>query len=282
MSHEEFRLLRDFVYQYCGLHFKEESKYLLEKRLGRRLQQLRLKTFRDYYFQLRYSPQKEQELTELLNLITTNETYFFREDFQLKAFVEEILPEIRQRKLAGSDRRLRIWSAGCSTGEEPYTVAMLLLEMGIWDGWQVDIVGTDICQRVLHAARQGVYGESAFRSTKEIYRQRYFCPEEGLYRVSDRVKELVTISHLNLLDQARVSFLGHFDIVFCRNVIIYFDQVAKRRVIESFHQRLHPEGFLLLGHSESLMNLSNAFQLRHLNHDMVYQKPASPYPGTGL
>ncbi|PLX82193.1 MAG: chemotaxis protein CheR [Desulfuromonas sp.] len=274
MNDEEFRLLRDFVYQYCGMFFKDESKYLLQKRLGRRLQHHRLRTFREYYYLLRYSPNKDQELTELINLVTTNETYFFREEFQLKTFVADVLPEVRERKQAQGQKRLRIWSAGCSTGEEPYTLAMLMMEDGKWDDWQVDIIGTDICQRVLQSARQGVYSESAFRSTERYFRDRYFQKEGARYRIEDRVKKWVTISHLNLLDAPRVSLLGYLDVVFCRNVIIYFDAAAKRKVIDAFYQRLHPEGFLLLGHSESLMNLSNAFQLRHLTHDMVYQKPA--------
>jgi len=279
MSSEEFQLLRDFVYQHCGLHFTEDSKYLLEKRLAKRLQHHRLGNFKDYYYLLRYNANKEQELTELINLLTTNETYFFREEFQLRTFSEEILPELRQRKEAQGDRRLRIWSAGCSTGEEPYTIAMLMLEQSGFNDWQIDIIGTDISQRVLQIARKGVYGESSFRATPQAYIERYFQPFDGKQRIDDRVKKLVTISHLNLFDAARVALLGRMDVIFCRNVIIYFDLPAKKRVIESFHQRLRPESFLLLGHSESLMNISTAFQLRHFTHDMVYQKPA---PGNGI
>lgn len=281
MSSDEFQLLRDFVYQHCGLHFTEDSKYLLEKRLAKRLQHHRLSNFKDYYYLLRYNANKEQELTELVNLLTTNETYFFREEFQLRTFSEEILPEIRKRKEAEGDRRLRIWSAGCSTGEEPYTIAMLLLDQPDFNDWQIDIIGTDISQRVLQIARKGIYGDSSFRSTPPEYQERFFHPVDGKQRIDDRVKKLVTISHLNLFDSARVSLLGRMDIVFCRNVIIYFDLPAKKRVIESFHQRLRPEGFLLLGHSESLMNISTAFQLRHFTHDMVYQKPAPTGPAGG-
>lgn len=274
MSSDEFRLLRDFVYQHCGLHFNEDAKYLLEKRLGKRLQHHHLKSFKDYYYLLRYNQNKDQELSEVVDLLTTNETYFFREDFQLRSFTEEILPEIRQRKAREGDRRLRIWSAGCSTGEEPYTIAMLLLEQPDFADWQVDIIGTDISQRVLQIARKGVYGSSSFRVTPPELQQRYFTEVDGKFRIADRVKNLVTISHLNLFDAPRVGLLGRMDVVFCRNVIIYFDLAAKKRVIDSFYQRLRPEGFLLLGHSESLMNLSNAFVLRHYVHDMVYQRPA--------
>lgn len=275
MNPEEFRLLRDFVYQHCGLNFTEDSKYLLEKRLGRRLQQHNLKTFKDYYYLLRYNPNKDQELSEVIDQLTTNETYFFREDFQLKTFVTDILPELRRRKELLGDKTLRIWSAGCSSGEEPYTIAMLLLDQAWLKSWRVEVIGTDISHRVLHLAREGVYSEASFRTTDAIQKQRFFTAHEGKMRINDEVRNLVSVSHLNLFDTSRVALLGKMDVVFCRNVIIYFDQAGKRSVIENFFQRLVPEGFLLLGHSESLINLSTAFQLRHFQHDMVYQKPLS-------
>lgn len=281
MNPEEFRLLKDFVYQHCGLHFTDDSKYLLEKRLAKRLQHHNLKSFKDYYYLLRYNPGKEQELTEVVDLLTTNETYFFREDFQLKTFTEEILPEIRQRKEKDGQLQLRIWSAGCSSGEEPYTIAMLLLDMPWLRNWKVEIIGTDISQRVLQMARQGIYGDSAFRVTDPSCRQRFFVAEaDGRYRIKDEVRSLVTISHLNLFDVMRVALLGRMDIIFCRNVIIYFDPAGKKKVVETFHQRLAPEGFLLLGHSESLINVTTSFRLRHFKHDMVYQKPL-PTPSGG-
>lgn len=274
MSDEEFRQLRDFVYQFSGLHFSQDSKYLLERRLGKRLQTLQLQGYKDYYYYLRYNKNKEQELNEVINVLTTNETYFFREDFQLKTFTQEILPEIRAKKEKNGDKKIRIWSAGCSSGEEPYTIAMLLLEMPSFSDWQIEIVGTDISQRVLQIARKGVYGQSSFRSTDPVYRRRYFTEVEGKYRINDQVKNLVSISYLNLFDFPRVALLGKMDVIFCRNVIIYFDMPAKKKVVDSFYNRLKPEGFLLLGHSESLMNLTTAFELRHFQHDMVYLRPS--------
>jgi chemotaxis protein methyltransferase CheR len=275
MSDEEFRLLRDFVYQHCGLNFTEDSRYLLVKRLGKRVQHHQLKTFKDYYYFLRYNQQRDQEMSEVVDALTTNETYFFREDFQLKTFTQEIIPEIcRRKEKQGEPKRLRIWSAGCSTGEEPYTIAILLLEIPALRNWQIEIIGTDISQRVLQIARKSVYATASFRCTPPDFRDRFFSPVEDRYRIVDQVKNLVTISHLNLFDTPRVSLLGKMDVIFCRNVIIYFDLAAKKRVIETFYQRLLPEGFLLLGHSESLMNISNSFSLRHFVHDMVYQRPA--------
>ena len=273
-----FRLLRDFVHSYCGIYFDDGSKFLLERRLSRRLEQHRLKSFEEYYHFLRYDRKREEELTILVDNLTTNETYFFRESPQLHAFSDEILPELRQSL---ADRKvLRIWSAGCSTGEEPYTIAMLLFESGDWwRDWQVEILGSDINQRVLHTARKGVYKKSSHRATKPEMLTKYFIEEKGDYRVIDKVKELVSFSYVNLLDPFKTSLISNMDIIFCRNVIIYFDKEAKKKVIESFYQKLRGGGYLLLGHSESLINISNAFVLRTLKNDMVYQKPIRLQPG---
>lgn len=273
MTEEEFPLLRDLIYSYSGLFFSEENKYLLERRLSPRLAHHQLSNFHDYYYYLKYDLSREQELSDIMDLLTTNETYFFREAFQLKAFTDEIIPELIAAKNKLGEKNIRIWSAGCSTGEEPYTIAMLLMEKPELAGWKIEIVGTDISQRVLHHARKGVYGNSSFRVTEPAYKNRYFVDQDGGYRVVDRIREFVTFSRLNLYDPSRFLFLGKMDIIFCRNVIIYFDILAKKRVVEHFYSTLHPGGFLLLGHSESLMNITTAFKLRHFKNDMVYEKP---------
>lgn len=275
MTDEEFRLFRDLIYSHCGLFFDNDTKYLLEKRLARRLPLHQLKGFKEYYHLLKYDRKKDQEISDLMDVLTTNETYFFREVFQLKALTEEILPDIKAEKERKGDKTLRIWSAGCSTGEEPYTIAMLILEMNAFRDWRVEIIGTDISNRVLQHSRKAVYGKSSFRTTEEHYIRRFFQEQENGFKVNDEVRELVTISHLNLFDQNRLALLGKMDVIFCRNVIIYFDQAAKKKIIESFYRMLHNGGYLLLGHSESLMNISTAFALRHLKNDMVYQKPCS-------
>lgn len=273
MSDDEFQLLRDCVYAHCGIYFDQDSKYILEKRLSHRLTDLNLATFHDYYHYLKYNRNKEQELMDIMDVLTTNETYFFRESFQLKAFSDEIIPELIKRKAARGERTLRIWSAGCSTGEEPYTIAMLLSTIPELYGWKIEIIGTDISQRVLQQARRAVYGKSSFRTTEEQDVKRFFHQHEDGYKVNDSIRELVTISHLNLFDTHRLTMLGKMDLIFCRNVIIYFDQAAKKKVIESFHSALYDGGFLLLGHSESLMNITTLFTLRHFKNDMIYQKP---------
>src|SRR3989339_164137 len=170
MNEEEFRLIRDYIYNHCGLSFDVSSKFLLEKRLSNRLRFHQLKNFKDYFRFLKYDPKASEELSAAIDILTTNETYFFRETCQLKAFSEEILTEIKNRKGDNEKaRNLSIWSAGCSTGEEPYTIAMLILETGRFKGWNIEIFGNDISQRVLQVARRGVYTQSSFRSTNKRF-----------------------------------------------------------------------------------------------------------------
>jgi chemotaxis protein methyltransferase CheR len=269
---EEFLLLRDFVNGFCGLWFDDDSAYFLERRLQHRLRERQLGSFLDYYYLLLYGPEREEELAKVVDVLTTNETYFFREMNQLRTLTEEIVPEIVQRR--GAQRRLRIWSAGCSTGEEPYTLAILLLELPALRGWDVEIFASDISQRVLQAARRGIYAESSFRSTEPAYRERYFEPvDAAASRIVERVRRLVSFGQLNLLAPEQWTILGQFDVILCRNVMIYFNGAGKKQMVENFHRKLDDGGFLLLGHSESLMNISTAFTLRHFLHDMVYQKP---------
>ena len=271
LPEDVFRLIRDIIKDYCGLHFDDSSRTLLEKRLSRRVRNHHLKDFRDYYRLIRYDKRADEELTAIMDLLTVNETYFFREQNQLRAFSEEILEELwtvnRDRKT------LRIWSAGCSTGEEPYTIAMLINERGHFSGWDIEIHGSDINQRVLQTARRGVYRRNSFRTIEPYFMSKYFIEEDGSFRIRDSARKHVNFSYLNLLDPFKSRFLGRMDVIFCRNVLIYFDNSSRRRVIENFHDRLVDGGYLLLGHAESLINISTAFTLRHLKNDMVYQKP---------
>lgn len=275
---EEFRLLRDFINGYCGLYFDEASSFFLERRLQNRLAEKQLASFLDYYYLLLYGPDREEELGKVVDVLTTNETYFFREANQLKTFTEEVIPEIVEEKK--DSRRLRIWSAGCSTGEEPYTLAMIALEHPSLKSWDVEIFASDISQRVLRTARKGVYSKSSFRSTEPYYEHRYFHKIDSSWSmIDDKVKNLVNFGHLNLLQPEQWTILTLFDSIFCRNVMIYFNVEAKKKMVSNFHRKLDEGGFLMLGHAESLMNISTAFMLRHFRHDMVYQKPQTVVPG---
>ncbi|MBI4823209.1 MAG: protein-glutamate O-methyltransferase CheR [Nitrospirae bacterium] len=269
---EEFRLLRELIKDYCGIYFDDDSIYLLESRLSRRLKIHHLDNFRDYYRLLLYDRYKEEEFSELMDILTINETYFFREEIQLKALNEEILKDLYTAKK--DTKKIRIWSAGCSSGEEPYTIAMLVLEQGAYfDGWDIEILGSDINQRVLQSARKGLYRKNSFRNTNEYFAKKYFKENDGIYKISDNIKKLVNFSYLNLLDPFKVKFVETMDVILCRNVLIYFHMDARKKVIENFYNRLSDGGYLLLGHAESLMNVSTSFTLKHLKNDMVYQKP---------
>lgn len=276
LTDEEFRLLASFIYDHAGLYFDEESKFLLESRLQNRLKEHHFDSFLQYYHYLLYHQDRVLELNVMIDIVTTNETYFYREKNQLEAFTEEVLPELAERN-AGK-KRLRIWSAGCSTGEEPFTLAILCSESGLFDGtWEVDIIGTDISQKVLQTARKAVFSQSSFRATEENAIQRYFTrTEDGKYALDDSIRNTVHFGHLNLMDEKMMGLIRECDIIMCRNVIIYFDKNAKARVVNSFFRKLVPGGFLLLGHSESLMNITTVFKLKHLTKVMVYQKPGEP------
>jgi len=265
-----FRLLRDQIYKRSGIWFNDSSKYLLQKRLSPRARELNFDSFQKYFYFLQYDPRADAEFDQIFDLVTTNETYFFREPAQLQAFIEEIIPDVLSRKVV---KKIRIWSAGCSSGEEPYSLAILLQEAGWYDHAAFEIFASDINQQVLAKARKGVYRENAFRATDARLREKFFTREaDNSWRVNDEVRNRISFGRLNLYDEARVSLLGHLDVVFCRNVIIYFDDASKKVVVNNFYNRLIDGGYLLLGHSESLISLSAQFKLRHLKNDMVYQK----------
>jgi chemotaxis protein methyltransferase CheR len=277
MTDAEFRMLAELLRTHCGLHFGAESRYLLERRLGRRLLELGLRSFTSYHYALRSDATGEGELAWAIDNLTTNETYFLRERAQLLALVQEIIPSLQARS-GGEGGPVSIWCAGCASGEEPYSIVILALESGLAPGRDLRVYASDISRRALHRARRGLYREASFRQTDPWLRQKYFAEKEGLFRISDEIKKHVNFAHLNLLDEQRIALLGTLDVILCRNVIIYFDLETKRRVVRTFHEKLRPGGYLLLGHSESLINLSNEFELKHLRHDMVYRKPAESDP----
>lgn len=266
----EFRLLSDFIGAHCGIVLGKDMRMVVERKLRDRVRELSLHGFAEYYHYLRYHPDRADELERAIDLITTNETYLFREPTQLRAFANEVLPKLREQ--AAARRRLVIWSAGCSTGEEAYTLAIQIVRSGLFEDWDVRVFGSDISRRVLQVARRGVYGPHSFRAMPLEYREHFVQTADGL-AVESRIRTLCQFGHFNLLDADRAAIVGRVDAIFCRNVLIYFSDSARRRVIQSFYERLHPGGYLMLGHSESLLNASTAFELAHLTGDLAYRKP---------
>jgi chemotaxis protein methyltransferase CheR len=271
MNDDETRLLVEAIQEHCGVTLSINSGFFLERRLSPRLEALGLASYLDYYQYLRYDPAGPREMEELIERITTHETYFFREQYQLEAFSEEILPRLAEQ--LERQRRIQVWSAGCSTGEEVYTIAMLLLESGLFRGWNIRVMGSDISRKVLATARAAVYGENSFRTTSPLLRRKYFVEANGRWTVRDDVRSMCSFGQLNLVSTERFRVLGPQDVIFCRNVLMYLSQEARHRVVEAFYDRLTPGGFLLLGHSESLLNVTTRFDLAHLQKDLVYRKP---------
>lgn len=272
LSDSEFRIFADLLRRRCGLHFDEATRFLVERRLVRLLEESQATSVASYLYQLRNGPHAEEEFWRIVDVLTTNETYFFRERSQLTALVREVIPEMKLRKTHGK-RPVSIWSAGCASGEEPFSVVMLGLEAGLVPGVDFRVYASDISRSVLAKARRGIYREASFRETEPLLRERYFIQKDGLHRLSDEVKRHVDFIHMNLLDDSKVSLLGAMDVIICRNVIIYFDAEAKKHVIRTFHDKLEPGGYLLLGHSESLINVTSDFELKSLEHDLVYRRP---------
>ena len=264
-----YRLLADMIRARSGIDFTESNRFVLESRILHRIEELRIDGPRDYLYRLRYGGD-ETEFDHLLDRLTNPETYFFREPEQLAAFTEDLLPEWEDSPSPGP---LRIWSAGCASGEEPFTIAMLLEEKGFFSRHSVEIVGSDISVASLARARAGIFRENAFRQTSAERRARFFEEEApGRFRVRDEIRNRVSFGRVNLIEPARLAALPRFHVIFCRNVLIYLDDPSKRSVVASLHDRLMPEGHLFLGRVESLVAFSTAFRLRHLPHDLAYRK----------
>lgn len=267
---EECRLIQEVVQEYCGVTHGLDSGFFLERRVGPRLEHLGYSSYTEYYHFLRSGPDGRAELVTLVEQLTTHETYFFREEYQLDALREEILPELEQR--LGGHKRLSIWSAGCSTGEEVYTLAMILLSDPRFRGWHVRVVGSDISREVLAKARAARYAERSFRTTPPEVRERFFELDGDRWRVRDEVRNLCSFAQLNLVETERYRILGACNVILCRNVLMYLASDARRRVVDGFYDALAPGGWLLLGHSESLLNVSTRFELAHLEKDLVYRR----------
>jgi chemotaxis protein methyltransferase CheR len=278
-----YRKIRDLIYRSSGIYHADEKLYLLAARCTRRLSVLNLRSPSDY-LQFLTGPGKEQEQRLLLNEITIGETYMFRSPAQLEALKNVILPQLIAAKSALGFKRLRLWSAGCSTGEESYTLAMFMLEETEkrLAGWTFDITATDLNDNSLATAKAGIYGEYALRSTTGLLRRKYFKPhDEKRLQASDQLKSVIHFDRVNLNDDGKMLFHKGMDLIFCCNVLIYFDLASKRKVVQHFHSNLVPGGYLFLGHAESLYQVDDHFHLVHFPGTIGYWKPPVGYTEKG-
>jgi chemotaxis protein methyltransferase CheR len=278
LARTDFLRLRQLINSRAGLSFDDAAQHMFEKRLGERLIATGVKTFADY---IKLVESDAEEADVVYTLLTTKETYFFRQEYQLEAFTKEVLPIVAEAN--AHHRRLTVWSAGCSTGEEAYTLAILLSEMSLLDGWFLRVLGTDLCRQNIDTANRAVYKGSSFRTTPEHHLKAHFVPQgDGSYKVAEPLRRICHFSRVNLLDHNAVRTVGRVDVVFCRNVIIYFDEYSRQKVMAEVFQRLLPGGYLFLGHSESLLNVETPFVAKQLKGDVAYRRQASIPPAGRL
>ena len=272
-SYLDFEDLSKIIYQKSGIKFERRKIYFLKRKIEKRIQELGLSDLREYIRFLKFRDKEGKEFQNLINLLTVNETYFFREFPTLEAFAEYCLPEVVERKKNENNKMLRIWSAGCSTGEEPYTLAIILREMvEDIDDWDAQVIATDIDLNALAKAKKGEYGDRSVKYVPEEYYQKYFVYENGVHKVKDIIKKIVTFKHLNLMDKAKMVRMRNFDFVFCRNVLIYFDDLSRKQVVNFFYMALNKGGYIFLGHSESVGRITTAFKLKRMGKHIVYVK----------
>jgi chemotaxis protein methyltransferase CheR len=269
ITEPEFTSLRDVIRDRFGIFYDDTKQFLLQSRLQTRLLKRSCSNFEGYYKFLTSSLQREEEWDELASVLSNNETYFFRERAQLDVLLSDVVDESLR---AGG--RLRVWSSACSTGEEPYTMAMMLLEGRRIAPSNVFLRASDLSPRALDKARTGFYRELSFRATPPEMVQRYFRPFQQGFFVNDDVKRMVDFFRINLLDAPAVAAAGTFDAIFCRNVLIYFDKPTQKRVVEGFAAALRPGGFLFLGHAESIMRLTDLYQAVITPKAIYYRRKA--------
>lgn len=273
LSVEQFQSLSQVIYQKLGLHFDDKKIYFLKTRVAKRMTALGLTDPREYMFKLSYADPQGEEMQALANLVTTNETYMFREYDQLQAFANHCLPEVLSAKQARGEKTLRIWSAGCSSGEEPYTLAMILQEVFPQaQSWDCAIIATDIDENMLRKVAAARYGSRSVNEVPDEYREKYLIEDGDEYMVRRRTASLVQPIHLNLHDRMAMRGMRGFDFVFCRNVLIYFDDASRKAVVDHFYNALNRGGYVFLGHSESVGRVTTAFTLKRFESHLVYVK----------
>jgi chemotaxis protein methyltransferase CheR len=271
VTEDEFRRLCEFLYRRTGMIFTEAKRYYVERRINDRMTATGSGSFASYFARLRGD--LDGEVEQFVNALTVNETYFYREDHQLRCLTSDLLA----RRIAVKPRGqpVRIWSVPCSTGEEPYSIAMWMLEN--WaevDAWDVEIVGSDIDTKVLEAARQGYYGRRALMRLTPALIEKYFEPAgEGRWRILQDLRDSVRFSTANVVEAADTASHGRFDVIFCRNMLIYFDDASRRLAAENLYESLLPGGYICLGHTESMSRISPLFEVSRHQDAIVYQRP---------
>ena len=267
--------IRDLIYQVSGIYQAENKFYLLVSRATRRMKVVGARSPREYLEFLTARPNRDSEMRSLLNEMTIGETCLFRSLPQIEALRKVVIPSLAEAKRKLKYNKLRFWSAGCSTGEEPYTLAMLLLEetQTTLKGWTFEVVATDLNDQSVAKAQEGIYNDYAVRNVPPEFMKKYFTRTGTNFRVADSVRPFITFTRLNMLDDSKMLFMRGLDVIFCCNVLIYFDGKSKTRTVQHFYNALMANGYFFLGHSESLFGISEKFRLVHFPAATAYWKP---------
>jgi chemotaxis protein methyltransferase CheR len=271
ITDQDFEKFREFFYRKTGIQFEPSKRYFVDKRLIDRIEATKSGSFRSYFTMLRFEASGE-EVQHLTNLMTVNETYFFREEYQFQCLVNSILPDLTSRKK--DNKPLRVWAIPSSSGEEPYSIAIYLLEY--WAGvnkWDIEIISSDIDTNILSQARKGFYSQRSVQHLPDNLLRKYFTARLDGYQISDDLKQAVEFTRVNLSDRADTRAYRDFDVIFCRNLLIYFDDVSRKTAAETFYDAMKPGGFICLGHSESMSRFSSLYKVRKFPEAIVYQKP---------
>ena len=269
----DLQKFRELIYKVTGMLFDEKKNYYISSRIEQRLRETGVSNYSEYYQNLIFN-QSKVELQLFVESITINETYFFRDFPQLQGFAEKVLPDHMKIKEKRRDKNIKIWSAACSTGEEAYTLAIIMKEMLMGHAdWTFQIEATDIDNKVLEFAANGIYSERSMKETPLVYRQKYFDKSDRGFKVKQELKENIKFKRINFMEESEMAKMRNFDFVFCRNVLIYFDDESRKRVVDSLFKALDFDGHLFLGHSESIGRITNAFVMKSIENFMTYKKP---------
>ncbi len=279
LSSDDFCLFQELLIEMSGLFFEESRNQSLHLALWQRLQRRGYDSYREYYNLLKFHPEGRLEIRELLDLITIGETYFFRNKAQFDVLMKFVLPEIMQRKMDPRDKRLRVWSAGCSGGDETFSIAMAMMEVvPSHEDWHISILGTDINRNGLTSAKEALYNEKHIGHLPREYVAKYFTTRGTTYALNPNVRELASFEYHNLAKDPFIhEKMQNADIIFCRNVMIYFDSQTTQRVIENFHNCLARDGYLFLGHAETLWQITNQFERVEFPQTFIYKKKLAPF-----
>ena len=272
LTPREFKKFREIIHQKTGINLGDQKRDLVLSRLTKRLRILNIKTFEEYY-QYISQDRNSQEITAMINRITTNVTSFFRENHHFQVLRDIVLPRLIEKGTASGKRKVRIWSAGCSTGQEPYSIAMTLADFFRGHvGWDIKILATDLDTEVLSTGERGVYSNDSLSKVPQEQLRRFFKKGTGenkeFFQAIQQIRNMILFRQLNLTSE-KFPLRGPLDAIFCRNVIIYFDSQTKTKLIGKYSQLLGNDGYLFMGHSESLIAMKEKF---NYIHNTVYQK----------